>query len=152
MELILGGDGDINSATELTRQLGLSERVRFLGWVSGADKEARLAAATVFVLPSYNEGLPMSVLEAMSWGIPIVATPVGGIKEIVRHEKEGIIVDPGDIKGLTDALRKVLDDMPLRQRLGSDARERIQEAFCDDVVLPGLEKIWMQLGLFPLEH
>ena len=68
VKLALGGDGDVNEASELARQLGISERVQLLGWVTGENKEALLSTASIFVLPSYNEGLPMSVLEAMAWG------------------------------------------------------------------------------------
>lgn len=149
-ELLLGGDGEINKAAELASQLGVSEHVRLLGWVTGADKDALLATASVFVLPSYNEGLPMSVLEAMAWRVPVITTPVGGIPEVVRQNKEGLIVPPGDIHRLSQALRELLSDASLRERLGANGRARVQHVFSDGVVLPRLEAIWARFGLFPL--
>jgi glycosyltransferase involved in cell wall biosynthesis len=149
-ELVLGGDGDIDRAAGLAWQLGVSEHVHFLGWVTGADKDALLAMASVFVLPSYNEGLPMSVLEAMAWGVPVITTPVGGIPEVVRQNKEGLIVPPGDIHRLSEALCELLRDAPLRERLGDNGRARVQNVFSDTVVLPRLEAIWARFGLFPL--
>lgn len=149
VKLALGGDGDVNEASELARQLGVSERVQLLGWVTGENKETLLSTASIFVLPSYNEGLPMSVLEAMAWGVPVITTPVGGIPEVVRQGEEGIIVQSGDIDGLTAALRQLLDDEPLRQRLGANGRKRIQHIFSDEVVFPQLEAIWASFGLLP---
>lgn len=149
VKLALGGDGDVNKASELARQLGVAERVQMLGWVTGENKEALLSTASIFVLPSYNEGLPMSVLEAMSWGVPVITTPVGGIPEVVRQGEEGIIVQPGDITGLTVALRQLLDDEPLRQRLGVNGKRRIQHLFSDEVAFPQLEAIWARFGLCP---
>ncbi|MEO8992941.1 MAG: glycosyltransferase family 4 protein [Nitrosospira sp.] len=149
VKLALGGDGDVNEASELARQLGVSERVQLLGWVTGENKEALLSTASIFVLPSYNEGLPMSILEAMAWGVPVITTPVGGIPEVMRQGEEGVIVQPGDIDGLTAALRRLLDDEPLRQRLGANGRKRIQHIFSDEVVFPQLEAIWARFGLLP---
>jgi glycosyltransferase involved in cell wall biosynthesis len=149
VKLMLGGDGDVNEASELARQLGISERVQLLGWVTGENKEALLSTASIFVLPSYYEGLPMSVLEAMAWGVPVITTPVGGIPEVVRQGEEGVMVQPGDIGGLTEALCQLLDDEPLRQRLGANGRERIQHIFSDEVVFPQLEAIWARFGLLP---
>ncbi len=151
-QLVFGGNGEVDSASKLARQLGVSDRVHFAGWISGAEKEARLAAATVFALPSYNEGLPMSVLEAMAWGIPVVVTPVGGIPELVRQAKEGLIVQPGDIDGLASALRTLLDNPRLRTRLGANGRSRVQQLFSDAVVFPKLEVIWMRFGLAPFRQ
>lgn len=149
VKLALGGDGDVDEASKLARQLGVSERVQLLGWVTGEDKEALLSTASIFVLPSYNEGLPISVLEAMAWGVPVITTPVGGIPEVVRQGEEGVMVQPGDIDGLTAALRQLLDDEPLRQRLGANGRKRIQHIFSDEVVFPQLEAIWARFGLLP---
>jgi glycosyltransferase involved in cell wall biosynthesis len=77
----------------------------------------------VFVLPSYNEGLPMAILEAMSWGLPIISTPVGGIPEVVIPDRHGFLVTPGDIEGLTAAIERAIDDEPLRLSLGDNARQ-----------------------------
>jgi glycosyltransferase involved in cell wall biosynthesis len=149
-ELVLGGDGESDMAAELARELDISGRVRLPGWVLGEDKEKLLSTASIFILPSYKEGLPVSVLEAMAWGIPVVATPVGGIPEVVRHGKEGLIIQPGDINEMSSVLRTLLDDAELRQRLGTNGRERVRRIFSDDVELPKFEALWTRFGLIPL--
>ena len=80
----------------------------------------------------------------------MITTPVGGIPEVVRQNKEGLIVPPGDIHRLSRALRKLLSDASLRERLGDNGRARVQNVFSDTVVLPRLEAIWARFGLFPL--
>ncbi|MNX93410.1 Glycogen synthase [compost metagenome] len=114
--LELGGDGDI----ETYRQQALDlPNVRFLGWVDDADRRAALARAAVYCLPSWNEGLPMSVLEAMSAGLPVISTPVGGIPEAVTDGVTGLLVQPGDTKSLATALCQLLLDPATATAMGS---------------------------------
>lgn len=117
----LAGDGDVAVARERAASLGIAERVAFPGWV-GPEAVARLIAeADVLVLPSFVENLPMSVIEGMAAGLAIVATPVGAVEDIVSHEQSGLLVAPGDVAGLTEALARLIEDAPLRARLGAAA-------------------------------
>lgn len=100
--LDIGGNNMEAELDAAIREGGLEGIVRFHGFVSGEEKQKLLASADVFVLPSYNEGLPISILEAMSYGCAIVSTPVGGIPEVVREN--GILVKPGDVAALHDAI------------------------------------------------
>lgn len=133
--LLLGGDGDLPGAVRLTEDLGLSGQVRLLGWVSGEAKYELLSRASIFVLPSYNEGLPMSILEALAAGLPIVSTPVGGIPRAITSGLEGFLVNPGDIHALAERLIQLLADPDLRQRMGAAARKKAEATFAVDRVV-----------------
>ena len=124
-QLILAGDGDVTSAQSLIANLNLTNYITVLDWLDSEQRDALLAKADIFVLPSYNEGLPMSILEAMSWGLPIITTPVGGIPELVTHNKNGLLVNPGDIQQLSAAMQSLIDSENLRLSLGSNARKSV---------------------------
>jgi len=143
--LWLGGDGEVEDGRALARQLGIEDHIEFLGWVSGEGKRSRLQQAAVYALPSYNEGLPMSVLEAMAYGLPVVATPVGGIPEAVSDGVEGFLVPPGDEAALADRLRRLLDDEELRRRMGAAARAKVERCFSTEVVVPQFEALYAEL-------
>lgn len=147
--LLLGGDGEQAQARQRADTLGLGEHVQILGWVGPDAKRALLASAGIYVLPSYIEGLPMSVLEAMAAGMPVVTTPVGGIPEAVADGVEGFLVPPGDVAALTDRLRRLLTDDALAARMGAAGRHKVATTFSTDVILPRLERIYMELGYAP---
>lgn len=129
--LELGGDGNIEAYRQLAADL---PNVQFLGWVDDAGRRAALARATVYCLPSWNEGLPMSVLEAMSAGIPVVSTPVGGIPEALEDGITGLLVQPGDVQGLTAALCKLLLDPELATSMGKAGQARYREMFSTEAM------------------
>jgi glycosyltransferase involved in cell wall biosynthesis len=124
-KLILAGDGDIEQGKELVESLNLVNEVTFLGWVDSEQRDKLLSQADVFILPSYNEGLPMAILEAMAWGLPIISTPVGGIPELVITNKNGFLVTAGDVEGLSQAMASLIDNQELRLSLGENARETV---------------------------
>ena len=143
--LWMGGDGDVEGGRRRAATLGLAGQVELLGWVRGAEKQVLLEKATVYVLPSYNEGLPMSVLEAMSAGLPVVSTPVGGIPEAVTDGVEGYLVQPGDIDRLSECLARLLGDADLRRRMGEAGRRKVERLFSADVVIPQFEDVYAEL-------
>ncbi|MBB3119613.1 glycosyltransferase family 4 protein [Pseudoduganella violacea] len=149
LQLRLGGDGELPAVAARAAQLGLAEHLRLLGWVSGVDKQAQLEQASVFTLPSYNEGLPMSVLEAMAAGLPVVTTPVGGIPDAVTDGVEGFLVPPGDVAALAMRLQQLLNDTQLAQRMGEAGRRKVATMFATQAVLPQLEKMYTELGFAP---
>jgi glycosyltransferase involved in cell wall biosynthesis len=124
-ELILAGDGEIESARKLVDTLNLTDYVSFLGWVDAQQRDAVLEKADVFILPSYNEGLPMALLEAMGWGLPAITTPVGGIPELVTSGENGLLVTPGNIQQLSEAIQSLIENETLRLSLGNTARETV---------------------------
>ncbi|MEO1433297.1 MAG: glycosyltransferase family 4 protein [Cyanobacteria bacterium J06633_8] len=124
-ELIIAGDGDIEHAGRLVENLEIKNHVRFLGWIDSKTREKLLADIDIFVLPSYNEGLPMALLEAMAWGLPVIVTPVGGIPELITSTENGLLVAPGDIQQLSRMMQKLIDNQSLRVSLGSAARQSV---------------------------
>jgi glycosyltransferase involved in cell wall biosynthesis len=111
-----------------------------------------LAKADVFVLPSYNEGLPMALLEAMSWGLPVITTPVGGIPEVVSNTQNGLLVTPGDIQQLSEAMQSLIKEEKLRLSLGSAARISVAPLDVKDY-FGSLKSIYHSvLDLKPLEY
>lgn len=103
-------------------------RARFLGVVSGAAKADALGRAQVFVLPSYSEGFPMAVLDAMAAGLPLVVTPVGALPELLTSD-HAVFVEPGDVDGLAAALIRVGQDRARRQVMGAANRALVNECF-----------------------
>lgn len=143
--LRLGGDGETESVRHRAHELGIAEQVDILGWVVGAAKEAELMRASVFALPSYNEGLPMAILEAMAAGLPIVSTPIGGIPDAVRDGVDGYLVRPGDVDALAARLSALIEDPVLRRCTGLAARQRVLRDFAVEAVLPKLDRIYDDL-------
>lgn len=133
-QLLIAGDGDLEQAKALVTHYQITDRVTFLGWINAQQREAILSAADVFVLPSHNEGLPMALLEAMGWGLPAIVTPVGGIPEVICSKQNGLLVEAGDVIGLTAAMQTLIDNPQLRWSLGKSARATVApydiQAYC----------------------
>ncbi len=123
----------------------LGDRVRLLPSQTHARIRELYADADVFVLPSWREGFPNVVLEAMATGLPVVATPVGAIPDAVRHEKEGVLVPPRDASALRAALERLHREPDAREVLGRNARARVEEEFAMEAVLRRLARIYAEL-------
>jgi colanic acid/amylovoran biosynthesis glycosyltransferase len=129
-QLQVAGDGpDRKMLEDLARSLGIANRVEFLGYQSQAKVRELLSKADVFALSSFAEGVPVVLMEAMAAGIPVVATRIAGIPELVRHEENGLIVSPGDSAGVAAAIRDLLDDPDLRNRYARAGRKQIEAEF-----------------------
>jgi glycosyltransferase involved in cell wall biosynthesis len=130
---IVCGDGPLRAQLEAQiARMNLGESVRLLG--NRNDMRPFLHGADVFVLPSRWEGLPVALLEAMGAGLPVVATRVEGVEEVVEHAGQGLLVPPEDAPALADALVQLISDSALRLRMGSAARSRIRESFTIDTM------------------
>ncbi|HUP24834.1 MAG TPA: glycosyltransferase [Thermoanaerobaculia bacterium] len=128
VELVLVGEGPERARLEAeARAARLDGRIRFLGHRS--DVEDLYAAFDVFVLPSYEEGSPNALLEAMASGCPVIATAVGGTPEILDGPSLGRLIAPGDPVGMAATLEELLRDPALRRRLGNGGRERVEELY-----------------------
>jgi len=128
MHLLLVGEGELQHALEAqAERLGCRARVRFAGPVASEDIDDWYRAADLLVLPSLSEGRPNVVLEAMSHGLPVVATDVGGIPELVAHGETGLLVPPEDVKALAGALAAMLADPAAARRMGAAGRDRLDQ-------------------------
>jgi glycosyltransferase involved in cell wall biosynthesis len=128
-QVTLAGGGPIDEYRALAKDLGILGSLSFPGWVDERRASELCASTDVLVLPSYAEGLAMSVLEGLSHGVTVITTPVGAHSEVIEPEVSGILVPPGDIAALADALACVIKDESLRGRLAKGARARFLENF-----------------------
>ena len=149
VQLVCAGEGELDHVEQVAERLGVRERVHLLGWVDEARRAELLSAASIYVMPSFVEGLPMSLLEAMSAGLPIVTTPVGGIPEAITEGEEGFLVPEGNPGALADAICRLLQDIRLQESMGSRALARFNDGFSISVVLPRIEAMYREFGVFP---
>lgn len=141
VRLILVGDGPQRVELEsIAGRLAIAERVVFAGFT--ADVASYYAAADLFVMPSHTEGFPMSLLEAMAWGLPVVASAVGGIPDIVQDGMHGCLVPPGEEGQLAGAMGNLLNNRELADRLGRMARKTVAERFAAEQWARTLEKVY----------
>lgn len=140
--VVFAGDGDVEDMRAEARQFG--DRVEVHGWLDEAARNALLEAGDVFVLPSYGEGVPMAMLEAMACGLPVITTSVGGIPDIVADRCEGLMIKPGDIDALSAALARMIEDEKYRILLGRCARSRAQ-SFDVDKFSADLVRVYQRL-------
>jgi len=129
--LLVGGE-QVPGTVDRVRSFISGEGIEGVGLVGEATPEEvaeYCRSSAIFVLPSYSEGLPISMLEAMALGLPVVASRVGGIPEVVTEEENGILVSPRDVEGLARALARLLEDPGLRLRMGRSNREKVRENF-----------------------
>jgi glycosyltransferase involved in cell wall biosynthesis len=144
---VFAGDGEIDALRALAVELGVAHAVRLPGWVDGAAKQQHLEQADLFVLPTYFEALGVALLEAMACGVPVVATPVGGIPDFIDHGVEALLVPPGPGTALAHAIVAVLQDPALRGRLREQAFARVGRDYSFDAVLAQLRAIYTELGV-----
>lgn len=127
LRFMFGGDGDVDQVTDLIKQNNVENIAEFQGWVNDDKKERLLNMADAYILPSYNEGLPISVLEAMSYSLPIISTNVGGIPEILKNGENGFIMSPGDKDAMYRAILELMNNEKLRTDMGKSSYSKVQE-------------------------
>ena len=147
VRLVCAGAGDLESVARYARRLGIGQAISLTGWIGPAEKQSWMRRAAVFVLPSYAEGLPVSLLEAMAAGVPVVASRVGGIPDVVTDGVHGFLFTPGDSVELERQLRRLLLDPDLGKRLAAAARASVRLRFAPERVIAQLEEIYAGLGL-----
>ena len=145
-KLVLAGSGGIEQGMKMAQELEIENQVSFPGWISGMEKESLFSKASVFCLPSYTEGFPTAILEACSYGIPFITTPVGGIPEIITDGKNGLLFTPGDINQLKEKLALLLSDSELRQTLGEEASQLAKNLFSLDKISSQIANLYKSLS------
>jgi glycosyltransferase involved in cell wall biosynthesis len=134
LRVCLVGDGsELAPCKALARELGQQDRIEFTGRLESA--EPVLGSACIFVLSSNYEGMPLAIIEAMRAGLPVIASRVGGVAEVVEHEKTGLLFERGDVSGLREHLLRLLRDPALRHRLGAAGRLRFEQHFSEQAML-----------------
>jgi glycosyltransferase involved in cell wall biosynthesis len=129
----IAGDGPkLEELKSLARELGISERVEFLGWQSREELVKWYQRSNIFLFPSRHEGMPNAVLEAMASGLPVVATRIAGNEELVLDGVTGLLVNPEDVDMLRDALYGLLLKEEIRKQMGGASRQRVEREFTWD--------------------
>jgi len=144
IRLIIGGDGEVKKLTDYIDEHGLQELVQFEGWVSGEKKRELFLQSNVYILPSYNEGLPLSILEAMSYRLAIISTPMGGTPEVVKNGKNGFLVEPRDKAGILQSLQWFVQSPELVKPFGEYSGELVVPYYAENVI-PKLTEIYRAL-------
>ena len=145
---ILGGTGtlaDVQAVKELVEKYGVNDHVIYPGWVRGEAKDQLLREADVFFLPSYNEGMPMSVLEAMGYGLPIVSTNVGGIPKIVHDGKNGRCHNPGDTYKMSATICSMLLDRNQLTKMGEESFRIVKSKYSLEAHLHAIRTLYERI-------
>lgn len=145
--LKLYGDGDTDKVRRIVELDYMKEYVHINSWVPYPEAVKIYDCTDVFILPSYMEGLPMTVLEAMGRGIPVLATNVGGIPEIIIDGENGFIVNPGDKRALVEKLEALISDTGLRERMGRKGLEMAKENFSVEIIGKRLEILYKEMAV-----
>jgi glycosyltransferase involved in cell wall biosynthesis len=143
---VLAGEGDVAETRRKVDLLPNPDLVDVPGFLRASDKAGLLGKADVFVLPSFDEGLPVALLEAMAYGLACVVSPVGGIPEVVMDGKNGVFCTPGDATSIETALRSVLEDAEFMRRLGRDARRTVAECCSMDSIVEQSSTLYRQMS------
>lgn len=147
-ELVLAGDGELRAEIEaMIVRLDLESKVRTTGWISSEQVRDEILAARELVLPSFAEGLPVVIMEAMALGRPIISTFIAGIPELVQPGEHGWLVPAGDVQALVEAMRACLDaPSDVLTRLGNAARQRVLARHDVDIEATKLVKLFQVAG------
>jgi len=145
LRLVLAGKGKLDTCRELARECGIEDRVILPGWLAPAALQKLYARALIYCLPSYLEGLPMGLLEAMAYGLPTITCPVGGIPDVVDDGVQGLFVSPGNVREIATALRRLLSDPAGREAMGTAGRSRVLSRYAPEHVCGQLAQLYAAL-------
>ena len=143
LELYLGGVWVEEELKKKAEECG--EFVHYLGWIDAKKKDEYLRQCNLFILPTYFEGLPMSLLEGMAYGCACVATKVGGIPQVMTDRKEGLLISAKEVSEIRKALKELLQNPKLQEELGKNARKRVEDNFERKRSVQRLTEIYKEL-------
>ena len=129
--IIAGSGSEEENLKQQASELQVEHWIEFAGWTDGKAKERYLKESQALVLPSYNEGLPIAVLEAISYGLPVIATDVGDMAAAVREGENGFLIKPGDVSALADKIKKITEDKGRYNQMSTKSKEIALTEFSD---------------------
>ena len=141
VKVTIGGVGEVERLEKTISEQQFNGDVKFAGWVNGGKKAELLNNCDIYVLPSYFEGLPISILEAMSYGKPVISTNVGGIPEIVKPGYNGWLFQPGDHEALNSIIREAMDNKELLKQYGNNSLS-ISKKYTPESVFQSLNELY----------
>ena len=146
IRLVIAGDGPLkDQLRELAFQLGCQEKVEFLGRIPHSQVPTLLNEMDIFIMPSIHESFGVAALEASACGLPVIASDVGGIPEVVVHRKTGLLIPPGNPEALAEAVVYLIENPDLREKLGKDGREFVMETFDWQENAQRMENLYQEL-------
>ena len=144
--LTLAGGGAVDNYKTMAECLGIAERVNFLGWVSQAAVRRLLVESDALVLPSYHEGLPLVVLEALASAVPVICTPVGAVPEVLEDQKTALLVPAGNRSAIASAVAALIRDPSLADTLARDGLALYEKTFAMDAFADAISAIYGMLA------
>lgn len=146
LKFIVAGSGkDEDEVKKYIKDKNLQNYFKLEGWVSGEKKIEIIKKCQLFVLPSYNEGLPLSILEAMSYGLPVISTTVGSIDEVVVDNLNGYTVKPGDINRIQEKIKICIKDRELWKILSTNSKNIIENEYSISIYLKKIEELYTSI-------
>lgn len=139
------GDEDVAGVKHRVEELGLQNRIEHVGWIAGTEREECLRRAMLHVLPSYREGLPMSILETMGQGIPNISTRIASIPEVIQDGENGFLITPGDVEALQNRILKLVSEDRLRREFSEKGARLIRESFSLKASIDRLEHFYEEI-------
>lgn len=143
--LYLCGNGDLDRLKKTIKEKGLEHRIRHIGWVDKQKKEEILKDTMINVLPSYNEGLPMTILETMGYGIPNLSTRIASIPDVLHENETGLLMDAGNVEQLENQLWRLITNNKLRYYISENAFDLIQNNYLLEIHMKKLKKYYRKL-------
>ena len=143
--LYIGGDGEVETVKTIITKQKLNKNIHYIGWIKDKEKERYLKECSIYILPSYNEGMPMSLIEGMSYKNISISTKVGGIYKVIENEENGLLIEPGNNEELYNAIDKVLSNRQLRIKLSKNARKTVDETFNIEKNIKKLLDLYVEL-------
>jgi len=145
IHLTIGGNGNTGRLYKEIKSKGLQDNITYAGWIVGDDKDTLMRNTDIFVLPSYGEGMPMTILEAMSYAIPVIATNVGGIPELIKDGETGYLIEPGNLDQLLEKMKKLIEDENMRLSMGKKGIEAVEKDFSISEMANKIDEIYESL-------
>ena len=144
-QIYLCGDGDVEKVKRKILEFQLDTRISYIGWVDSQNKKNIYPNIAINVLPSYNEGLPMSILETMAYGIPNISTNIASIPEVLSNNVNGCCIEPGDVDALGECIIKLLNDNEIRSEYSKQSYNQIIDKFSLEQHIANIKKIYGDL-------
>lgn len=142
----LAGNGEIEEGKQLAAKFGIANKIDFLGWINGKEKDKIFRYASIYCLPSYSEGFPMGVLDAWAYHLPVITTPVGGIPDVAIDGENVLLFTPGDIAALSKQLSKAISSCELRLKLSDSSCKLSTSIFDISTICNNLSAIYSSLS------
>ena len=144
-KIVFAGNGEIEQGEALTKELGIENQCKFLGWVNGNEKDKAFKEASIFCLPSYAEGFPMAVLDAWAYGLPVITTPVGGIPDVAQNGENMLVFTPGDIDKLAECMHMLITDKVFGEKIKKASIDFAKNKFSIEKINQQIENIYKEL-------